>query len=295
MTYSDPCILGYLLTSYGYGPVMNYLRIMKYPGSKKVLIPDIENYYKKSRKNLFVDVFGGSGSVSLNIDSRSTVYNDLNQDLVNVFLSIQKRPQNVYYLLKEGVKFRRSYGADRGQSRSSVDKETEKIIREQAKERGIPEKDVQSVLLIMKMSLSFGGMGNTYATRKEKASMSYISRTLDQMDEIKEKVKKWKIENMDFRELVERYDGNDVFFYFDPPYSGQDWYDINFEMEDFRDLAEIMKEMEGTFLLTIDPNFSGMEEVFGPPYEIKEYANENGPRDGILNEPRRRAFYTNIF
>ena len=53
---------------------MVYLRLLKYPGAKFVVIPDIRNVFNNSHCNLFIDVFGGSGSVSLNINSPITVY-----------------------------------------------------------------------------------------------------------------------------------------------------------------------------------------------------------------------------
>ena len=42
---------------------MVYLRLLKYPGAKFVVIPDIRKVFNASHCNLFIDVFGGSGSV----------------------------------------------------------------------------------------------------------------------------------------------------------------------------------------------------------------------------------------
>lgn len=275
---------------------MEYIRLMKYPGSKKALLSDIQASYLKSGRRTFVDVFGGSGSVSLNIESRYTVYNDLNPDLINVFTNIQKRPENIYFLLKEGVKKRRSLLQEEGSwKKRTIDPEVADFIKIKGRERGIPEKDVESVIFLTGMNLTFGGMGNTYATKKEKAAMSYISKTLDQFDMIKNRVSRWKIENMDFRDLVKKYDDRNVFFYFDPPYSGTDWYEINFDAGDFRELSRLISGLEGKYLMTIDPDAEGIMEIFGIPVHIKEYRNENGPSDGIANPPpRKRAFYTNL-
>ena len=72
---------------------MTYLRLIKYPGAKTVLIPDINRVFSTSRTRLLVDVFGGSGTVSLNIRSKETVYNDINGEIFNLFLSIREEPQ----------------------------------------------------------------------------------------------------------------------------------------------------------------------------------------------------------
>ncbi|MGP6239242.1 DNA adenine methylase [Cuniculiplasma sp. SKW4] len=273
---------------------MEYLRLMKYPGAKKVMTGEIGEIYSKSGVSNFIDVFGGSGSVSLNIQSRYTVYNDLNEDLYNLFICVQRRPENVYFLLKEGVKTRRKLLDDHDLSKNQIDKEMVFEVKRIGKEHGIPEKDVNSVLFLIRMNLYFGGMGNTYPTRKEKASMAYISKTLDQLQDITSKVKKWKIENLDFRQVVEKYDHSNAFFYFDPPYPGADWYDMNFDSVDFQDLANILSNMKGRYLLTIDPDSSNLLEIFGMPGYIKEFKNENGPPDGLTNAPRKRAFYIKI-
>ena len=65
-------------------------RIMKYPGSKTSVIKDIQALYDRSGCRTFVDVFGGSGSVSMNMDSRNIIYNDLNRDLYTLFTALQK-------------------------------------------------------------------------------------------------------------------------------------------------------------------------------------------------------------
>lgn len=291
---SSTARIDYLLTYYTYGIKMEYLRLMKYPGAKKVMNGEIGEIYSKSRSSNFIDVFGGSGSVSLNINSKYSVYNDLNEDLYNLFICIQRRPENVYLLLKEGVKTRRKLLEDHDLSRKQIDKEMNFEVKRIGKEHGIPEKDVNSVLFLIRMNLYFGGMGNTYPTRKEKASMAYISKTLDQFEDIKAKVKRWKIENLDFREVVEKFDHPNAFFYFDPPYPGADWYDLNFDVDDFRDMADILSRMEGKYLLTIDPESSNMVEIFGNPSYVREFKNENGPSDGLVNPPRKRAFYIKI-
>jgi DNA adenine methylase len=65
-------------------------KLIKYPGSKLVIIPDIRRIFLESGEEYFVDVFGGSGSVSLNIAGK-LVYNDINDELCNLFRVIKDR------------------------------------------------------------------------------------------------------------------------------------------------------------------------------------------------------------
>ncbi|MGC8609179.1 MAG: DNA adenine methylase, partial [Thermoplasmata archaeon] len=65
------------------------LRIMRYPGSKARLIPAIKELYLKSGADTFIDVFGGSGTVLLNIVSEIKIYNDIDKDLFNFFNTVR--------------------------------------------------------------------------------------------------------------------------------------------------------------------------------------------------------------
>ena len=72
------------------------IKIMKYPGSKLTVIPEIIGKYNKSNKKYFIDVFSGSGSVIMNIKSEYKIYNDINPDLV-FLLSTLKNNYDLFY------------------------------------------------------------------------------------------------------------------------------------------------------------------------------------------------------
>ncbi|MCL5732355.1 MAG: DNA adenine methylase, partial [Candidatus Thermoplasmatota archaeon] len=80
-------------------PLMSIIRIMKYPGSKVAIVPDIVSEFRRSGMQRFVDVFGGSGLVSLNIGAREIVYNEIDKDLVSLYRIIKSRPDDLYNLL----------------------------------------------------------------------------------------------------------------------------------------------------------------------------------------------------
>ena len=51
--------------------------LFSYAGGKMHLINYIKEIYIKSHKNAFIDVFGGSGKILMNIDSKKKIYNDI--------------------------------------------------------------------------------------------------------------------------------------------------------------------------------------------------------------------------
>jgi len=73
------------------------------------------------------------------------------------------------------------------------------------------------------------------------------------------------IENLDFRDLIPRYDRPHTLFYLDPPYHDCDYYNYNFTEDDFLDLERILKSIKGKFILSInDDEFT--RELFGDYY-----------------------------
>ena len=79
---------------------MKYLRLFKYPGAKTSLLRDILRIVKAAQPSLIIDVFGGSGLVSLNSVGIQVVYNDIDPVLVNMFRMIQRHPEEMMRKMK---------------------------------------------------------------------------------------------------------------------------------------------------------------------------------------------------
>ncbi len=67
----------------------------------------------------------------------------------------------------------------------------------------------------------------------------------------------WKdvvIENLDFREVIKKYDSKRTVFYLDPPYPdrAEDYYGTSFTVDDLRDMASLLTQIKGRFLLKVD-------------------------------------------
>lgn len=273
---------------------MNYMRLMKYPGAKTSIIPDIDDVFRRSGKRLFVDVFGGSGSVALNVKFAAITYNDLDPDLVNLFRSIQYDPGLLKDLLAESLD---AYDFKRGRKNPPPDKlprheAARKPSRPSRSYGKIP--DVRAAAqTLLSFTMSFGGMGDTYAT-KEKSSRGYLKKTISMLPRISELVSSWTIENLDFRDIMNRQDTKDTFFYLDPPYSSRKWYSSNFSERDYTDLMDILRNAKGKYLMTVDAHDDLLEDIFGDPDYIKGYENRNQNPGRPSKPPRMKAFYTNV-
>jgi DNA adenine methylase len=268
---------------------MEYLRLIKYPGAKKSLINDLFRLVTDARPELFVDVFGGSGTVALNVSARRIVYNDINVHLVNMFRSIQLNPGKIFAMLKEEI------------AKADVDR---RYIRYYSSvNTGKREDDLNSIKqsqiesayeTIMTYSKSFGGQGETYATSHEKSVLPYIARTIGVFGRISDRVRLWTIENLDFREILRKYDSSMTLFYLDPPYPGKRWYESSLSDIDYRDLSAAVRSINGKYIMNLDFLDSHLREIFGKPAFTKSYGKSDPNRIEGKNRTRTVSFYTNI-
>ncbi len=104
---------------------------------------------------------------------------------------------------------------------------------------------------------SFSGAGKAFKRYYKKANLPPL-RTEDFL-----LVKKWIVENMDFRFLMKIYNRPDVLLYLDPPYlRGGDQYRYRFKMEDFVDLKTLLENHKGTYLINLSVMDPEMIRIF---------------------------------
>ena len=70
------------------------------------------------------------------------------------------------------------------------------------------------------------------------------------------------IEDLPWQEFVTRYDRPQTFFYLDPPYWKAPVYKHNLELEDYQEMAKILSDIKGKFILSIN-DLPEMREAFG--------------------------------
>ena len=208
----------------------------------------IKNIFEILEKNLdqfdvVVDVFGGSGKVLLNIPDewkKVKVYNDVNKDLYVTFKVLQDSGKK----MQLERKLRNAFPH-------------ESIFQEMR--RSDPRSDVDIAFKTIYLhTFSFSGAGKAFKRFYKRANLPPL-RSEDFL-----LVKKWIIENMDFRDLMKRYNKPGVLLYLDPPYlRGGDQYRYKFKMEDFVKLKGLLDHHQGTYLLNLSMTDPEMIGIFG--------------------------------
>lgn len=61
-----------------------------------------------------------------------------------------------------------------------------------------------------------------------------------------------QLECLPYQEILKRYDRETTFFYLDPPYFGLPYYKFNFTEGDYVELASLLKNLKGRFLLSLN-------------------------------------------
>ncbi len=243
-------------------------------GGKRILARKIISMMPKH--HCYVEVFGGAAWVLFKKEpSAVEVYNDLNSDLVTLFRVVRDRldefKRRQYFLLSSRQEYHAFLKAIKeGEFKDDID-------------RAI------AFYYLIKNSFSstiFGGWGYSPARGPR------YPRCLDILEEARERLKGVYIENLSFEELIPRWDRKETLFYCDPPYfmllekrTGRSYYQCTFSLEDHIRLRDMLKGIEGKFILSYDDhpeirklyrNFN-VTETDPVMYSLNNRRNRNSP------------------
>lgn len=185
----------------------------------------------------YVEVFGGAAWVLFaKPPSAVEVYNDINGELVNFFKVVKYRWEEFVAACDWLLPSRRLF---------------EEFKRRDPAELGDVERAVRFYYLV---KASFGGKGECFGYSVAQRSSFNPSKIYDSVRRAYERLKHVYIENLDFREVIKRYDDERTLFYLDPPYyraATPRWYD-GMADGDYEELAELLRGVRGSFILSIN-------------------------------------------
>lgn len=201
----------------------------------------IEHFPADYRRSTYVEVFGGAGWVLLKKDpSSNEVYNDLNEDLVNLFLMIRDRFDEFRERAEWTLQGRAIF----------------EVARAKMKSRDFRDDVDRAIWYAITKTQSFAGHGNTYGYSIKPGSPTRgWSAFLGRLSLIRDRLLLVNIERLDFERLIKKYDSPTTFFYLDPPYVGAEgYYSVKFDEADHARLAETLRGIQGRFALSYYPH-----------------------------------------
>lgn len=242
--------------------------IFPWMGNKEKLIPYIRQMIPPGIRQ-FAEVFGGSGALILSLKpekKRLDIYNDLNDDLFNVFCCIKEKPislaKELQFLPIHGrtpFAFYRDIVAHEPdyhkhlkeelellQNRSLFSENQAQELTALLKERaGLFDVQRAAAFLLM-MHGSFSGTGSSVGIKAIDVN-SIVTR----LPEVSQRMQSIVLENQSALDLIPKRDRSDGLIYADPPYvAAEKCYDVSFPAENHLLLRDQLRKCEGFIVLS---------------------------------------------
>jgi len=266
--------------------------MLSYIGGKskiapKLIIPNIPNDIEE-----FVEVFGGMFWTFFSMglkefpNLKKVVYNDFNPLNYNLFKCVQNP--------SELLKAINSIDCQKFGEEVTPPTYKEQFVRFQAEifaenfsvEPGNYEVAAKYVYILTQVFSGSKPEKSSFIDLKGKYKSKYLTfrDKLSKPDWVEHFLKISEVENMDFADVIAKYDSPTTYFYVDPPYWKTENYYSNhdFDREDHERLANVLKGMEGKFSLSYY-DFEILSDWFPKNeyiWEKKEFAKAASAKKG---------------
>lgn len=218
--------------------------MIPYLGNKSTLSDFLKQYIPKNPKK-WIEPFGGGFNLFFTLDLRDYpdtefIYNDINPLNCYLFEHL-KTDEFIEIVEKTNITkelFEKSYLDIIDDSSNKRSKKTIKVSNTQSK--------ALSWLIILCCGESRDLMSKDF---RGNANFEILKYKLSRYTEY---FKRIEITNLDYKDVLKKYDSEESFFYLDPPYYGFEKYYVNhnFQQESHSELSEQLKSIKGNWLLS---------------------------------------------
>jgi len=219
---------------------------VNYPGGKTTIADWVIDHFPKHE--CYVEPFGGSASVLFN-KPRSTVevYNDAYGRVVNFFRMCRDRPDELREWVDSLPYSRRMYEEFVADMRAGDEPED-------------PIERAGRFFYIQTSSFSAKPQGggfriNTTARSPADEITHKFEKSKNQIDRIADRFREVVIEDLDYADAFDKYDGDDTLFYADPPYvgdhNGNTYYMVGDDFDHDR-FVDVVRDADGFVIISYD-------------------------------------------
>ncbi len=302
-------------------------RLFVWPGGKSREFHKVESVSKLYDKKVFAEPFLGSGFTFLNLDDYDEYYiNDISKEVINLFKNIKSQNKIFISTLEMHIKawemkdikdmcdhysnedikqYKDYYFKKWGNNKLSRETLTKMLyfnyIRYRYNEKlieNIYDSQMAADFMFLRQ-YSFSGMIRYSSIGKYNipyGGFRYNNRTLVEKlelitsKELKNKMKKTKIFNEDFRVFLKRIPDN-AFVFLDPPYDSEfnSYTDDDFTFDDQKDLSKLIRESNFTsYMIMLKTDL--IERL----YKDKIFQKEYSPYSYGINIKNRQELKTRV-
>lgn len=235
--------------------------VFPFPGGKAYLAPWIIEHFPPHK--CYVEVFGGSAAVLVTKEpSHTEVYNDQDGDLVHFFRVLREQREElvewldkVPYAREQHQKWKKEfYSGER------------------------PDDDIKRAgrffYLRYSQYASKYRTASGFAGAHQRNKARKLRNATEELEKFAGRFRNVQIENLDFAEVIKRYDSKDTFFYCDPPYMDEG--DALYRHGEF-DHERLIDALEGT-----DGKWAVSYQRL--PERLKEYTVAEKGRSQFMNK-----------
>lgn len=246
--------------------------VFPFPGGKSRLSSWIREYLPAH--TCYVEVFGGAAGVLVNKPpSKVEVYNDRDGDLVHFFEVLRERQDELVAWL-DRVPYSRAVHSQWADAYYQGYRPNDPIER-------------AGQFFYLRYT-QWGGLYAKpagFATAKTGSRAKSYANKRERLDEFAARFDDVVLENLDWADVLEKYDGPDTVFYCDPPYVGQeDYYRVpGLDHEAFVDTLDTL---EGKWLVSYTELPAGLDEYHVVGKDENHYIGSG--KQGRANRCRER-------
>jgi len=224
-------------------------RVFPYIGSKYNIAQWLAS--KLPPHTTYVEPFGGSGALLYTKPKSGTeVYNDADEDLVEFFRILPGTAEEIEKALRD-VEFTREQ--HERWTRHWYEGWRPSIEPDHPNSPG-PEARWAAAFFFTRYSQyknKYRDYAGFYQPQSNPDNAAEFEEKRHQLTQAAERFQNVQIENRDYKEILEDFDGPNTLFYLDPPYVGKEEYYGEFTHEC---LVEVVNELEGKFILSYGQN-----------------------------------------
>ena len=257
--------------------------MISYIGGKNRMAKWIGSYIPNDIET-YVEVFGGAFWVYVNGEVhkkpilKNVIYNDFNRYMTNLFACC-RNPQEFLKSMDEIVA---------QDSELFYQFKTDVFENKNIKDIEIPNYDygMKYAYIVTQIFSGLNPEKGKFIDLKGKYSSKFdaFRRRLKNPAVIEKLKKISNVENMDFEEVIKKYDSPTTYFYVDPPYwKTENYYSLhNFDTDDHKILADILKNIEGRFSLSYY-DFDQLHDWFPEDeyeWELKDFVKPASAQKG---------------
>lgn len=185
----------------------------------------------------YVEPFAGAGALFFAKEPvKAEILNDINGDLVSLYRVVQHH-------LDEFVRHFRWALTSR-----------EMFKWTQQTKAGTLTDIQRAARFFYLMKCGFGGKveGQSFGTATTAPSRLNLLRLEEDLSAVHLRLHQVMVENLPWSDCIKRYDRDHTLFYMDPPYFGTEGYGVEFGIEQYEKMAELMRCMKGKAVVSVN-------------------------------------------